>query len=286
MLAVHTKNWGSQKPTLGSQLNCGHPLAQGLVGCWLMNEGGGNKLADLISGYFASGQTATIPWKFKNISLDGSTSKNIQQTQKPMLVNLAKLSIFTGAYITGGNESMLVNLGNGSGWRFTVHASTRNLRFQVDFDNTDLSVTNNTSQPANTWLNYSVTYSGGLAVESSKMYVNARLAPNQSTATGVGKRIDDSASALTIGEDGAGGNILKGMMKYLYIYNRVLSPSEITSLYIAPYQMIQAPRYRFYSIPAGVTSQILKVGGVELVSIGKVGSVDKASISKVGGMVN
>ena len=28
-------------PPLGSQINWGHPLSKGLVGCWLMNEGRG-----------------------------------------------------------------------------------------------------------------------------------------------------------------------------------------------------------------------------------------------------
>ena len=35
------------KPPLGTQLNYSHPLSQGLVGYWLMNEGSGNQLNDL-----------------------------------------------------------------------------------------------------------------------------------------------------------------------------------------------------------------------------------------------
>ena len=35
------------KPRLGLRLNHNHPLAQGLVGCWVMNEGGGDKVFDL-----------------------------------------------------------------------------------------------------------------------------------------------------------------------------------------------------------------------------------------------
>lgn len=38
------------KPPYGVKLNRQHPLAQGLVGCWLMNEGGGNTVFDLASG--------------------------------------------------------------------------------------------------------------------------------------------------------------------------------------------------------------------------------------------
>jgi len=36
-----------QKPILGEKINFAHPLAQGLVACWIMNEGCGNKIYDL-----------------------------------------------------------------------------------------------------------------------------------------------------------------------------------------------------------------------------------------------
>ena len=36
-----------QKPPLGVGLDFTHPLAQGLVGCWLFNEGSGDKVNDL-----------------------------------------------------------------------------------------------------------------------------------------------------------------------------------------------------------------------------------------------
>ncbi len=36
-----------QKPLIGTQVNWGHPLSRGLVGCWLMNEGAGDRVYDL-----------------------------------------------------------------------------------------------------------------------------------------------------------------------------------------------------------------------------------------------
>jgi len=44
------------KPRLFIKPNLGHPLARGLVGYWLMNEGSGNKVFDL-SG---NGNTGTF----------------------------------------------------------------------------------------------------------------------------------------------------------------------------------------------------------------------------------
>jgi hypothetical protein len=42
------KRWFN-KPPLGVQLKNGHPLANGLVGAWLMNEAGGIKVYDLVN---------------------------------------------------------------------------------------------------------------------------------------------------------------------------------------------------------------------------------------------
>ena len=38
-----------QKPLLGRQINWAHPLAKGLVACWVFNEGSGNKVYDIAS---------------------------------------------------------------------------------------------------------------------------------------------------------------------------------------------------------------------------------------------
>ena len=51
-----------------------------------------------------------------------------------------------------------------------------------------------------------------------------------------------------IGNDAGGGTnpYWSGLIYFVYIYNRALSPSEIQSLYEAPYQIIQPIRRRFY----------------------------------------
>ena len=67
-IGILKKGW-LQKPPLGVQINRAHPLARGLIGCWLFNEGGGDKVYDL-SGYcnhgtlngFAFPATTTSGW--------------------------------------------------------------------------------------------------------------------------------------------------------------------------------------------------------------------------------
>jgi len=66
-----------QKPPLGSVLNPDHPLAQGLVGCWLMNEGGGSKIYDLTGN--TNGTLMDVSWSSTEygsaLYFNGSTSK-------------------------------------------------------------------------------------------------------------------------------------------------------------------------------------------------------------------
>ena len=45
-----------QKPPLGIQIDWSNPITKGLVGCWLFNEGSGDKVYDL-SG---NGNTGTL----------------------------------------------------------------------------------------------------------------------------------------------------------------------------------------------------------------------------------
>ena len=40
--------WGLQKPPCGVSLNAGHPLSQGLLACYLLNEGAGRKVSNVV----------------------------------------------------------------------------------------------------------------------------------------------------------------------------------------------------------------------------------------------
>lgn len=50
------------KPSAWNPLQRGHPLCNGLVGAWLMNEGGGDLTMESVSGAFPTAHTA--PWAF------------------------------------------------------------------------------------------------------------------------------------------------------------------------------------------------------------------------------
>lgn len=64
---------GNFKPPFGTRLKLDHPLAQGLVGCWVMNERGGIKNYDLSLSGFPGTFVSTPQWVFGDVLLDGSS---------------------------------------------------------------------------------------------------------------------------------------------------------------------------------------------------------------------
>ena len=60
------------KPVLGTRLDSRHPLSQGLVGCWLFNEGAGTSVADLSGNNKYGTLIGTAGWRptEKGMALD------------------------------------------------------------------------------------------------------------------------------------------------------------------------------------------------------------------------
>ena len=65
-----------QKPYVGARLNKNHPLSQGLIGCWMMNEGSGAKVIDL-SGYENPGTISGANWTAGGLNFDESGNKYV-----------------------------------------------------------------------------------------------------------------------------------------------------------------------------------------------------------------
>ena len=63
----------TEKPPPGAQIDWGHPLARGLVGCWLFHEGAGSSLANLCGDYGRATPTGGIAWRGLAARLDGTT---------------------------------------------------------------------------------------------------------------------------------------------------------------------------------------------------------------------
>ncbi len=86
----------------------------------------------------------------------------------------------------------------------------------------------------NQWYFYAVTYSksDGKTVLSPKVYLDGLLKTNISTSSNNTITLaTGNAKPLTFGSNGNPNNDFKGKLDDIRIYNRVLTPNEITSLY-------------------------------------------------------
>ena len=223
------------KPRPFRKPDLGHPLSRGLVGCWLMTEGGGNIVQDLsgngLHGTFAGDPTWTAGSDGPAITFDGTgdsipLTSSLIKTPTVTVVAKVKMDSFVGAIgagIVASNNSQLA-------WRLTTTTTNDTIKFSINAYNTDIAFgTSNLS--TGTYYSLAGLYDG----TNVKVYVD-----------GVSGTPVAAAGPITYGVDFEIGRqfttdtyAFEGDIEFVYIFNRALSPTEIQSLYINPYQMFR-----------------------------------------------
>jgi hypothetical protein len=219
----------------------GHWATKNLVGCWLMNEGSGDKVYDLSgnnkTGTFF-GDTHFVPGKFGPcINLDGDgdyvgiadLSSPLETTNfsvclwlqndltdadgksRPILSNFAGTDSFEITWMGAGayDEQFCARLYNSTP---TLH-SVYSLQNDIDTD----------------WHFIAVTLDGSYLT----LYKDGIL----QNATAFSGSVRNGENTYRIGSDGS-ANYWTGSIDVLSIYNRTLSPSEIVELYREPFCML------------------------------------------------
>lgn len=258
---VHTINWATEKPPLGSQIDWGHPLSQGLVGCWLMNEGGGNKVSDMARGN--NGTNVGAIWKplLTGIGLNFNGSSSYIDCGFPNARNFGtapfticaslRVSTTTSAYdrkiITNDDEADATRVM----WILQINenddanAAVRNCGQFVTYNaGTIDKVSTTTVMTDGNWYNFVGLRDG----TNLKLYLNGKF---NASVTDNKINVTNTSAPLTIGKsiNGTSGGavpLFNGDMQYIYLFNRALSPPEIQQLYEAPYQIIQPIKRRTY----------------------------------------
>lgn len=253
------RKWGRTKPPVGATIDWGHPLAQGLAGCWLLNEGSGGVLTDL-----ANKATGV---------LTGSPSWQSGRLGGPVL---------------RFNAANYVSMGNVLGFdrfdKFSVSVWFRTTTATAD---RLLMSKRNNSSPFQAYyinLNPSSTAAGtvrwdlvnGAAnfarMDSSRaVYNDGRWHHVVGTTDGSGNTggmrlyLDGQSVGVTIGNSlnasivttaplqlsGSQGNnfTFDGDADDFQIWNRVLTPTDVRQLYQEPFAMIRSPRAVQYFVP-------------------------------------
>jgi len=236
------------KPPRGILLNKTHPLARGLVGCWLMNEGTGGKLYDLSAngnhGTFV-GDTHWAAGKYGScLSFDGDGdyvemsssgadwTEDFSQLTVSAWVKNNEIELSHGyAYVCKGEHSgeassWTLGKGTGESWYFGVKESPANqvavdspLNYQEDL----------------LWHHIVGVWNG------SNLYIYSDGVSVGTTEPSFTATLRDTAYNVAIGASASGSYGVDGYIDNVMIFNRALSPEEIKALYADPFQAFRYP---------------------------------------------
>lgn len=229
------------KPYRGAQLNLAHPLARGLVGCWLFNEGTGDKAFDLSlngnDGALTNMDPATDWVGGKDgwaLDFDG-VDDYILVPDREVLANTLGLTVemwFNPDILLSVDGNVYRALEKGDTYFFlqgngsTIGTGGQN--FLVKRAGTGYFAEIGQPLDANRWYHLVGTFDGN----DIRVYLDAVL----KDTTNVGGAIDDDNLDLRIGSDDS-GKYFDGKVSITRIWNRALTASEILQLHINPYQM-------------------------------------------------
>lgn len=236
------------KPPVGIQLDFTNPINNGLVGCWIFNEGSGTVVNDLSTNgnngtlmNIAEPSTATSGWNMNGrlsgigLSLDG-IDDYVELGNKSSIINFTltnEITISAWVYInsksTTNSEAIISCLGGLSG--YAIRIGTSYTSFFIG-DGTTYVINYGNPFPTNSWHHVVAIKSG----TSMRLYVdNILLITNVFNGT-----ISTQSSGYTvrIGSNQLEGNkCINGIIDDVRIWNRGLSNNEINILNTNSYGM-------------------------------------------------
>ena len=248
-----------QKPLLGVPVNWSHPLARGLVGCWLMNEGGGSIIQD--SSNRLQGIGNVIPtWIADYTNYNGTTQKWTlsscpfdPEQQFSLLAEIRIPSISAEQVFLGFGD---VSEGSGARVDFGLYSDGKfRLLLRQNGNNTIVNILSTGSSLAdNQWYKLAFTFNG--VTRAYKAYVDNKLliSGTGSTFTAIDFTKGSIGSRYYAGSY---SSYWSGDIKTISIYNRVLSAAEIAQLYREPFAMFDRPSIGLLYVPPAGGQTIL-----------------------------
>lgn len=268
-----SKPWGNIKPPVGYGVNRGDQISQGLVGCWLFNEGAGIFVWDIARRNRGTLLNAPVwtPGKFGNaLRFVNANSQAIDLGIVPSSLQVQTLTInawvnyagfvgyFSFSAIVGGGDNNANPTISGDG----VPELRINSNGQLEFLQQGIALLGTSSGTVATgsWQFVSVTYdrSGNIA-----FYINGVPA---GTASSLVTFLYNYHYYIGLGYRSVGSGYYEyfnGKIDNIRIYNRALLASEIKRLYTEQFAGIQTPRRRIISAvvsaPGGLSPLSLRL---------------------------
>ncbi len=225
------------KPVRAMQLNRSHPLARGLVGCWLFNEGTGGKVFDLSGNNnigtlknntsWSSGQFGSV------LNFDGNEDYVDFGTSSYLQCNILTITSWVYATKLRGTPLSHLVFSEHYGWNWDI-ANDEKFRFEVHTLGQGPVNFFSTSTILNGWHFIATTFDGSIA----RIYVDGILENSQA----ISGLIDYGPSpALYIGsrKDYLGTFDFKGKIDTPMIFNYALSAANVARLYRESFCMFE-----------------------------------------------
>lgn len=241
-----SRAWKLWKPTLGFGINPSHALSQGLIGAWVMNEGGGLSLKDLSgknnTGALTGGPTWSAGQFGPALSFNGSSSYVDLGSGVPLAT---RISISARLKVASFIANMQIVCSDASVRRFQFRVNSSNGIDFVVFDGGGSVLafaSSATTLSANIFYHVIGTYDGSNAY----VYING-----VQDATGAGSGSSATvADTIYIGARNTGSLFFSGVIDEVLIYNRALSSYEVQQLYVDPFCFMQPARGQILSFPS------------------------------------
>ena len=278
------------KPIRGMQGSRTHPLARGLVGCWLMNEGTGGKVHDL-SGNGLSGIATSCTWS------PGKHGAAIEFNGSSSLVNFGTMGNIGSTLSTASTMSLWLKspVSDLFGYLLGVYDSDGSccfVKLNADSDNNlaagNIRVLLDNSGDALYRLSGSVNRNTGVTDGNWHYLCVVFNRPGKELQVWVDgikqeftyKHQDAIGSLADFGIDFYMGGInvdgttpmyFNGLISTFSIHNRLLTPAEIAGLYADPFQMFEEPARQLYAAGGAAAEperpQIILIGSVTPLTI-------------------
>lgn len=238
------------KPPFGVQINFGHPLAVGLVGCYLFNEGGGSSVRDLL-GWNVGVMTNSPTWVIRSVGMAMNFLAASQQyiaVGNPPSINFDNsvsysIEFKVRSLDAAPNFQQIVNKDSLSGdQRIHFFISSSRLWRWDSFDSTiDI---NNTKG----WQHILYTYlSAGSNTGTERFYLDGKQTATRTGAMPAWR----SSDVWRFCQAQAANWAFNGDVEFIRIYNRALTAAEAMWLFMQPYAMMTPRRIPAFVPAAG-----------------------------------
>lgn len=241
-----------QKPSFGRvEIDWGHPLANGLNSCWVMNQGGTN-LLDLVRWQNNASINKTATTSFK----PGVSGLGLRTTDDASAGTQITISPTIASGTTWSWDGLLQPMATTRAFTGIISSTARGILYLE----TSLTITfydvlqmdNNTAVTVNTPHHYGMIYQpggAGMAFTQIDWYLDGKA-----DGSGVIGRTSTSTSFSAMNGDGGLAFAFDGFVFFQRLWSRALKPGEFAWLAAEPYAFLRPKPAITYSFMRTVTA--------------------------------